>query len=115
MRRHQRLRHRDDFRAVYRRGKTYADGPLLLRVRFDTDLDGPRFGFAVSKSLGGAVVRNRLKRQLRHAARISQATGRADLVVTARKSARGASYHELETVLHTLLGRAGLTDEGNPS
>ena len=115
MRRQQRLRHRNDFSAVYRRGKIYADGPLLLRVRHDTALPGPRFGFAVSKRLGGAVVRNRLKRQLRHAAHASQAVGPADIVVTARNSARGASYHDLEATLHALLGRAGLREVGKPS
>ena len=90
-----------------------------MRVRFDTEHDansvGPRFGFAVSKRLGGAVVRNRLKRQLRHAAHDSQASGPADIVVTARPSARAASYQDLEAVLHRLLSRAGLREVGKPS
>jgi ribonuclease P protein component len=60
-------------------------------------------------------VRNRLKRQLRHAAHDSHANGTADIVVTARHSARAASYQDLEAVLQRLLTRAGLREVGEPS
>ncbi len=115
MRRQQRLRHRADFSAVYRSGNIYADGPLVLRVRNNPTLHAPRFGFAVSKRLGSAVARNRLKRQLRHAAHTSQAVGSADVIVTARDGAGGATYRQLETALFDLLDRAGLRQPGGDS
>ncbi len=112
MRRQQRLKRRQDFATVYRSGKTYAGGPLVLRVRANPEIAVPRFGFAVGKRLGGAVVRNKIKRRLREAARISGAEGGADVVVIATGAAREASYHELEGTLQELLRRAGLVQGG---
>ena len=113
MQRQQRLRHRRDFAAVYQSGRSYAHGPLVLRIRSNPDASRPRFGFAVGKRLGGAVVRNRIKRRLKEAARLSGACGGEDVVVIARNSAVRASYQELEMCLTSLLGRAGLLNGHN--
>jgi ribonuclease P protein component len=110
MQRHQRLRRRRDFAAVYRSGRAYARGPLALRIRPNPETDCPRYGFAVSKRLGGAVTRNRIKRRLREAARHSGADGPVDIVVIARQGAQRASYGELTTVLSQLLRRAGVVE-----
>ena len=67
-RRHRLTRSRD-FDAVYRRGRSVSTRYLVLYwfERAD-DGDGPsRLGIAVPRSTGGAVVRNRVKRQLREA------------------------------------------------
>lgn len=108
MQRQQRLRHRRDFAAVYRSGRSYAHGPLALRIRPNPDTERPRFGFAVGKRLCGAVARNRIKRRLREAVRLSGARGGADVVVIARNSAENASSHELSRSLMVLLSRADL-------
>jgi ribonuclease P protein component len=108
MRRQQRLRHRKDFAAAYRTGAVFRSQLLVLRVRANPDTALPRFGFAVGKRLGGAVVRNRLKRSLRAAARESGARGGADVVVIARGPAVGAHYHALEGSLRDLLDEARL-------
>lgn len=113
MRRQQRLRHRRDFAAVYRSGRSYAQGPLALRTRANPKTDAPRFGFAVGKRLGGAVVRNRIKRRLREAARASGAEGSVDVVVIARNGAQKASYQDMNGTLLALLVRAGLLSGGN--
>jgi ribonuclease P protein component len=68
-RRHRLSRSRD-FDAVYRRGRSTATRYLVLYAfpREDPSPDeGPRLGLAVSRQLGGAVQRNRLKRRLREA------------------------------------------------
>jgi ribonuclease P protein component len=64
-RRHRLSRSRD-FDAVYRRGRSVSTRFLVLHW-FDRegDDDGPRIGLAVPRKAGGAVKRNRLKRQLR--------------------------------------------------
>ncbi len=108
MRRQQRLRHRREFAAAYRSGAVFRSRLLVLRVRANPDVDGPRFGFAAGKRLGSAVVRNRLKRRLRAAARGSGARGGADVVVIARPAALRASYQEIEGELGLLLGQAKL-------
>jgi ribonuclease P protein component len=57
----------------------------------------PRVGFVVSKAVGNAVVRNRVKRRLRHLARehVSSLPGSAVLVVRALPAAASAPYAEL--------------------
>jgi ribonuclease P protein component len=65
-RRHRLSRSRD-FDAVYRRGRSVSTRHFVLHTfaRDEADGDEPRVGFAVPKSAGNAVARNRIKRQLR--------------------------------------------------
>jgi ribonuclease P protein component len=69
MKRRHRLSRSRDFDAVYRHGRSTATRFLVLYdfPREDPDGEGPRLGLAVSRQLGGAVERNRLKRRLRAA------------------------------------------------
>lgn len=55
---------------------------------------GPRVGFTVGKALGGAVVRNRMKRRLREAVRLAQVAqaGAVDVVINPKKSLLGAEF-----------------------
>ncbi len=70
-----------------------------------------RFGFAVSKRLGGAVQRNLVRRRLREAARLAAARPGWDIVVIARVPAARASFHELRAALEQLLRRARILEE----
>ena len=55
----------DDLRRVSRKGTKFRS-PLVIGSRVHTDSDSPtRFGFIVSKQVGGAVTRNTVKRRLR--------------------------------------------------
>jgi len=67
-RRHRLSRSRD-FDAVYRHGRSVSTRYLVLYwfERGDENSDSPRLGIAVPKKLGGAVIRNRMKRRLREA------------------------------------------------
>jgi ribonuclease P protein component len=69
VKRRHRLSRSRDFDAVYRRGRSVSTRYLVLyafpREEGDEAEDGPRLGLAVSRKVGGAVVRNRLKRRLR--------------------------------------------------
>lgn len=71
----------------------------------------PRVGFVVSKAVGNAVVRNRVKRRLRHLAveqlgLLSSLPGPVVLVVRALPAAAGATYEELGADLARCLDRA---------
>jgi ribonuclease P protein component len=85
-RRHRLSRSRD-FDAVYRHGRSVSTRFLVLYWFAREDAEGePRLGLAVPKALGGAVVRNRVKRQLREAWRagIDDVAGGRDYVLIAR-------------------------------
>jgi ribonuclease P protein component len=60
-----RLSRSRDFDAVYRQGRSVSSRFLVLYWFPHEDPGAPRFGFSVPKSVGGAVDRNRIKRQLR--------------------------------------------------
>ena len=71
MKRRNRLSRARDFDAVYRHGKSVSTRFLVLyafpRAGEEAEDGEPRLGLAVSRRLGGAVERNRIKRQLRAA------------------------------------------------
>jgi ribonuclease P protein component len=60
-----RLSRSRDFDAVYRQGRSVSSRFLVLYWVPHEDPAAPRFGFSVPKAVGGAVERNRIKRQLR--------------------------------------------------
>jgi ribonuclease P protein component len=109
------LRRRTDFVATLRagRGLTGGSSPALLVVHrvsgadSDTAREGtsPQAGFVVSRAVGGAVVRNRVRRRLRHlvAARLGGFPPGTRLVVRALPSSAAASWAELETALDSAL------------
>jgi ribonuclease P protein component len=86
-RRHRLSRSRD-FDAVYRQGKSVSTRFLVLywfERREDRD-EAPRVGIAVPRKIGGAVVRNRVKRRLREAwrAQLERIPAGRDYVLVAR-------------------------------
>jgi ribonuclease P protein component len=110
MRRAQRLANRRDFAAVYRRGRPYRTGLLVLRA-LPTGRELSRFGFTVRKELGNAVVRNRLKRRLREAVRSLRVGSGWDLVINARRGAPNAEFQHLTAALRELMSRAGVLQD----
>jgi ribonuclease P protein component len=60
-----RLSRSRDFEAVYRHGRSVSSRFLVLYWFPQEEAAAPRFGFSVPRSVGGAVDRNKIKRQLR--------------------------------------------------
>ena len=89
------VRHRD-FRRVYNQGRRHfaAHMTLFYLAREDRAGAGWRVGFTVSKMLGGAVERNRMKRRLREAVRLSagQTEFSADVVIHPKRSLAGTEF-----------------------
>jgi ribonuclease P protein component len=84
-RRSQRLSGRRAFEAVYQANVRKTSGPLVVLARPNT-LGHDRLGLSVSRRVGGAVQRNRIKRLLREAFRLMQHDWRDgyDLVIVVR-------------------------------
>jgi ribonuclease P protein component len=84
-----RLTRSADFDRVIRRGRSHASRELVLYVFPREEQGPPRLGLSVSRKVGGAVQRNRVKRLLREAfategSRLPEGT---DAVVVARREA----------------------------
>ena len=102
------LKKNKEFAYVHRKGASCA-GRYLVLVYVKNRM-GLRLGFSVSKKLGNAVRRNRIKRLLRECARASlnnMKPGYSYLFI-ARLGARGASYSELLKDMEIVLKRARL-------
>ena len=91
------LKKNEDFRRVYKTGKSYANQFMVLYVA-ENHLPENRLGISVSKKVGNSVVRHRLTRLVREAFRLHEDKFNSglDIVVIARESAnpRKESYKE---------------------
>ncbi|WGX96829.1 ribonuclease P protein component [Nocardioides sp. L-11A] len=109
-----RLTEPDLFRSASRRGRRAGSRTLVAHLLLPdgqqvVGMSGVRVGFVVSKAVGNAVVRNRVKRRLRHAVRpmLTDLPPGAVLVVRAQAAAAAASYAELCVDLDRCLHRVG--------
>jgi len=120
MRKEQRLTKRRDFATVYRKGRAFANPLLALRL-LPNQLPYSRYGFAVGKRVGKAVVRNQVKRRLREGIQMLPVESGWDIVVIARSRAAAADFHALRGATEGLLSRARVltaaprTGEAGPS
>jgi ribonuclease P protein component len=108
-----RLSRSADFDRVFRHGRSHGSRELVLYV-FPREAEGPpRLGLSVSRKVGGAVQRNRVKRLLREAFSIEgdALPAGTDAVVVARAEVRGLAEREgldgVRSVLAELIGQAG--------
>jgi|SRR5262245_42435571 ribonuclease P protein component len=93
-----RLTHRSEYERVKREGITQRGKILILNAMPVENSGLWRAGFVTSGRLGGAVVRNRVRRRLREIVRLHQHELRQGVwfVIIARHGAATASYDELE-------------------
>lgn len=102
-----RLTKAKDFAAVRLEGRSWSDRVLVLVSR-PNSLEASRVGLSVGRRIGNAVVRNKAKRRLREAVRLTPIDEGWDLVLIARKDARSADFHRLGHSVKTLFRRAGV-------
>lgn len=104
----ERLRRPQDFARCYQSGRFRKNRLAVLHVA-DAPDGVTRVGFAVSKKLGKAVVRNRVKRRLREAVRAyaEHLKPGLHLVFSARVAAKDAEFAQLKEAVQQLLASAG--------
>ena len=92
------LKKNEAFQIVYKRGKSYANKYLVMYI-MKNELEQNRIGISVSKKVGNSVVRHRLTRLIRESYRLHQdeLEKSFDMIVIARKTAKGRSFEEIES------------------
>jgi ribonuclease P protein component len=108
-----RLSRSAEFERVYRQGRSVANRELVLYSFPNPSSVRPRLGLSVSRKIGSAVERNRLKRLLREAfaRRAGELREGHDLVVVARPPAGEIEgLAGVEAALSELLAKAGLAE-----
>jgi len=112
-----RLKKNNDFRKIYRYGRSIANSYLVLYYfpRSPREpLTEPRIGFSISKKLGSAVQRNQIKRRLREAIKpyLTLIKPNYDLVFIARFKIKGIPFNYVEKNMGALLQKAHLLENG---
>ena len=110
MRGEQYLTKKAQYGLVYEEGSSWVNRTIVMRA-LPNGLEFSRYGFSVSRRVGKAVVRNRVKRLLREILRQTRLQPGWDIVFVARSPAAGASYESLGRSVRSLLSRAGILVE----
>jgi ribonuclease P protein component len=105
-----------EFERVYRHGRSTANRHLVVYAFPNESSEAPRLGLSVSRKVGGAAERNKVKRLLREA--FAQVAGGLrpghDVVVVARPPAGELAAREglagVDAALAELLAKAGVCD-----
>lgn len=114
MRKTKSIKENHTFRRLYSRGKS-AVSPYLVMYTQKNRAGETRLGITVSTKVGGAVVRNRVRRRIREAYRRNEEkfSDAIDLVIVSRVRCAHASYAEIEKSLLTLARQLRLLKEGS--
>lgn len=92
---HERLKKNSDFKPVYSKGRSFATKILVMYYR-PNRLSVNRIGFSISKKVGKAVVRNRIRRLIKENLReIFDIRSGYDIIFVARAAIKEADYHEI--------------------
>lgn len=104
-----RLKERSAFSRVYARKKSFVTDLVVVYI-LPNRLQTTRIGFSVSKKLGNAVVRNRVKRLLREACKqlLPQIVMGYDVVIVARRNAPAAGLDRLLPAVAWLFKKSGI-------
>lgn len=110
-----RVKREKDFQAIFAKGKSCANRKFVV-YRLEKDQPHYRLGLSVSKKLGNAVTRNRIKRRLRHIVMgLESGLVHSDFVIIARKGVEDLTYQEMTSNLIHVLKLAELYEEGQIS
>lgn len=107
MQRRHRLTGDKRYSQIHRQGRSAANRLLVIRY-LANGLEHSRFGFMVSKRVGNAVVRNKVRRRLREAVRANPVIGGWDAVFIARRGIEQAGFSQVQRATDNLLRRARL-------
>ena len=105
MRKEKRIKDNKEFQQVFQRGKSMANRQFVIYILEKNDQDTFRIGLSVSKKVGNAVTRNRIKRYVRQSFHEleDQIARPVDFVIIARHQTATMSMEEVKSsLIHVL-------------
>lgn len=93
-----------DFKKAYDKGKSFGNRNLILYVRRN-GLDHSRLGITISKKTGKAVIRNKIRRQIKEIYREFEPNIKVgyDLIFIVRRNVPGISFADLKSAFKHIL------------
>ena len=104
------FRGKRDFNTVHSKGRSFANHALVLLVVNNNERYNGKVGFAAGKKLGGAVIRNRVKRLMREAYRLNKNSLRRDcgIILVGRKFLVTAKFKDAQKAFLDICRKAKL-------
>ncbi len=112
MNKKQRIKKNIEFQNTFKKGKSFANRQFVI-YSLDNDSDYFRIGISVSKKVGNAVVRNRIKRYIRQTfLELSDSVlQNKDYIIIARNPAASLDFHETKKSIEHVLKIAKLLNK----
>ncbi|MCY7961389.1 ribonuclease P protein component [Bacillus inaquosorum] len=109
MKKRNRLKKNEDFQKVFKQGTSVANRQFVLYTLDQPENDELRVGLSVSKKIGNAVMRNRIKRLIRQTfLEEKERLKEKDYIIIARKPASQLTYEETKKSLQHLFRKSSL-------
>ena len=106
------IKKNEEFRRIYRSGKSCANDSLIMYVlKQEDNKENKRIGISASKKIGNSVIRHRIARVLRECFRLHRDELKSgyDIVVIARQPAAAMGYDDMSRAFLDLCSRMGIT------
>lgn len=105
-----RIKRNEEFVNAVRKGRTLKETPYIVHY-LPNELSVCRVGLSVSKRIGNAVTRNRIKRQTRAMcdSLIDYSSHTVDVVIVVKEEFLHSSFENNKIILNNLLSKIGIT------
>ena len=104
------LKKDSDFRKVYKHGKSFANRYLVMYI-LNNKSEYSRIGISVSKKVGKAIIRNKVRRRIKEAYRLNideKIKNGYDIVFIARVAIKDADYVDIEKSMKHLIRKSDM-------
>jgi len=104
------LKKDSDFRKVYKHGKSFANRYLVMYI-LNNKSEYSRIGISVSKKVGKAIIRNKVRRRIKEAYRLNideNIKNGYDIIFIARVAIKDADYFDIEKSMKHLIRKSDM-------
>lgn len=112
MKKEYRVKKSKEIEEILKRKKFSSNSYFIVYVKEQSETNHFRYAMSVGKKIGNAVVRNRIKRQIRAVMRDLMVSDGVDLFIIARAKVQQASFKQLQSQLQILLQKQKLLVKG---